>query len=350
MVTRQEVLDALRGVMDPEINMDIITLGMVRDVEIKGGKVAVVLALTTDACPLGNRLRKDTEEAVRSLRGVTSVNVELTVMNEEERNKLIEMLKAKGRPAPPILAKLPKGRIKKIIAVLSGKGGVGKSSVASMLAVEISRRAMKVGILDADITGPSIPKMFGEMASPTVVEGKIVPGMSKNGIKVISMNLLTGEEETAVIWRGPLVSSAIRQFYTDVDWGEMDYLIVDLPPGTSDAQLTVMQLLPLDGAVVVTSPQDLASMIVSKAVNMATTMSVPILGVVENMSYVKCPRCGERINLYGKPKGRLLAEKINAKFLGSMPIDPALSTACDDGKIEDYSSPEFKEIAEKILQ
>jgi Mrp family chromosome partitioning ATPase len=353
LVTKQEVLDVLKNVMDPELGMDIVTLEMVREVVVEGSDVKVVLALTTDTCPLASRLRRDTEVAVKGLRGVGSVDVQLTVMNEEERNRLIEKLKAKGRPGPPspqAPTKLPKGRIKRIIAVVSGKGGVGKSSVASMLAVEASRMGLKAGVLDADITGPSIPKMFGEMVAPFAMEERIIPGMSKGGVKIISMNLLTGEEDTAVIWRGPLVSGAIRQFYTDVDWGELDCLVVDLPPGTSDAQLTVMQLLPLDGAVVVTSPQDLASMIVSKAVNMSKAMNVPIIGVIENMSHVKCPRCGEIINIYGEPKGQILAEKIGAKFLGSMPIDPSLSKACDEGKIEDYHSPEFHGIAEKVLE
>jgi Mrp family chromosome partitioning ATPase len=233
--------------------------------------------------------------------------------------------------------------------VLSGKGGVGKSSVASLLAVEISRRGKKVGVLDADITGPSIPKMFGEIVSPFVMEGKIIPGISKRGVKVISMNLLVGKEETPIIWRGPLVSSAIRQFYSDVDWGTLDYLIIDLPPGTSDAQLTVMQLIPVDGVVVVTSPQELANMIVSKAVNMSQMMTVPVIGVLENMSYIKCDRCGNVMHPFGESKARIFAEKINAKFLGSLPIDPHISGAADTGLIEDYESKEFKTIADKIL-
>jgi len=350
MVTDQEIIEALRKVMDPEIGMDIVTLEMVRQVSVDAsGKVTVVLALTSDTCPLANRLRTDAENAVRNVNGVASVEVQLTVMNEDERNRLIEKLKARGRPAPPKQVKLPKERVKKIIAVVSGKGGVGKSSVTAMLAVEASRSGLKVGILDADITGPSIPKMFGDIAAPTAMENRIMPGLSLGGIKIISMNLLTGAEDTAVIWRGPLVSSAIRQFYEDVDWGELDLLLVDLPPGTSDAQLTVMQLLPLDAAVVITSPQELAGMIVTKAINMAVSLDVPILGIVENMSYVKCPKCGETIRLYGESKGHLLAERFETKFFGSMPIDPGLSKACDEGRIEQYYSAEFKEIAEKVL-
>jgi Mrp family chromosome partitioning ATPase len=182
------------------------------------------------------------------------------------------------------------------------------------------------------------------------MEGQIIPGISKQGVKVISMNLLVGKEETPIIWRGPLVSSAIRQFYSDVDWGTLDYLIVDLPPGTSDAQLTVMQLLPVDGVVVVTSPQELASMIVSKAVNMSQMMTVPVIGVLENMSYIRCDRCGNLIYPFGESKARIFAEKINAKFLGALPLDPRLSVAADTGSIESYNSQEFKTIADKILE
>jgi ATP-binding protein involved in chromosome partitioning len=348
MVKREEIIEALKSIMDPELNMDIVTLDMVRDVAVSNSGVKVTIALTTDACPLANRIKVDSERAIRGIKGVKEVDVRLGVMDEEERGRLIAKLKARGGPSQ-LPGKLPRKGIGKIIAVLSGKGGVGKSSIASLLAVEISRRGKKVGVLDADITGPSIPKMFGDMVAPFVMEGKIIPGASKHGIKVISMNLLTGEEEAPVIWRGPLISNAIRQFYTDVDWGELDYLVIDLPPGTSDAQLTVMQLLPVDGAVVVTSPQELATMIVSKAINMSQMMAVPVMGVLENMSYIKCDRCGNVMRPFGESKARLLAEKINSKFLGPLPIDPRLSAAADSGKIEDYESQEFKAIADRIL-
>jgi ATP-binding protein involved in chromosome partitioning len=349
MVTKEEVLEVLKSVMDPELDADIVTLEMVREVTVRNGDVKVIIALTTDSCPLANQIKVNSEKVIRGVKGVKGVDVQLSVMSEEERGKLISTLKARGGPSQ-LPGKLPRKGIGKIIAILSGKGGVGKSSIASLLAVEISRRGKKVGVLDADITGSSIPKMFGEMVAPFVMEGKIIPGASKNGVKVIAMNLLTSEEEAPVIWRGPLISSAIRQFYIDVDWGELDYLVVDLPPGTSDAQLTVMQLLPVDGVVVVTSPQELASMIVSKAVNMSQMMTVPVIGVLENMSYIKCDRCGNVMNPFGESKARLLAEKINAKFLGSLPIDPKLSAAADEGKIEEYESPGFRAIASRILE
>jgi len=352
LVEHDRILGLLKTIMDPELDMDVVTAGMIRSLRIEGSSVHITMALTSDKCPMGERMKGEVEDAVKSMEGIGSVDVELSVMTEEERNALLEKLKAKrskeAPPAPP--EKLPKRGIKQIIAVLSGKGGVGKSSVTSMLAVELSRRGFKVGVLDADITGPSIPKMFGVIEAPFVLEGKIIPATSKGGIKIMSMNLLLGGEEDApVIWRGPLISSAIRQFFTDVDWAELDYLVVDLPPGTSDAQLTVLQLIPVDGIVVVSSPQELASVIVGKAVTMSKRLSVPILGVVENMSYAKCPHCGGLINIFGESHGRLLADNINTKYLGALPLDPALSKACDEGKIEDYKSDAFKSVAAKLL-
>jgi len=352
LVDQNQILGLLKTVIDPELGMDVVTAGMIRSLRIDGSSVYVTLALTSDKCPMGEKIKDEVDETLKSMEGIKSVNIELSVMTEEERNALLEKLKAnrskEAQPAPP--EKLPKRGIKQIIAILSGKGGVGKSSVTSMLAVELSRRGFKVGVLDADITGPSIPKMFGVIEAPFVLEGKIIPAASKGGIKIMSMNLLLGGEEDApVIWRGPLISSAIRQFFTDVDWAELDYLLVDLPPGTSDAQLTVLQLIPVDGIVVVSSPQELASVIVGKAVTMSKRLTVPILGVIENMSYAKCPHCGEQINIFGESRGRLLADGINTKYLGALPLDPALSKACDQGKIEDYTSDAFKAVASKLL-
>lgn len=348
MVAKETVMDALSKVVDPEIDIDIVTLGMVRNVTVEGGNVSVTIALTSESCPLVNRIKGDVESAIGKLDGVSSVSIDTAVMNEEERSALIEKLKEK-RKTLPMPGKLPKHGIKRILAILSGKGGVGKSSVTSMIAVGMQRRGLKVGILDADITGPSIPKIFGVNEMPFVLEGKIIPATSSKGIRIISMNLLLGKEETPVIWRGPLVSTAIKQFYTDVDWGELDYLLVDLPPGTSDAQLTVLQLLPVDGIVVVTSPQELAGIIVAKAVQMSKMLAVPIVGVLENMSYVKCPKCGEIIRLFGESRGKLMAEQINTQFLGSLPIDPLLSAACDRGKIEEYDNKSFEEVLERLV-
>jgi Mrp family chromosome partitioning ATPase len=224
--------------------------------------------------------------------------------------------------------------IKRVIGVVSGKGGVGKSLVASMLSVMMRRKGYKVGILDADITGPSIPKMFGITKKAEGSEFGVYPQKSHNGISVMSVNLLLEKDDSPVIWRGPVVSGMVKQFWTDVIWGDIDYLFLDMPPGTGDVPLTVFQSIPLDGIIIVTSPQDLVSMIVKKAYNMAKSMNIPVLGIVENMSYLKCPECGKEIKLFGESKIGAVAEKLGIKVLGTMPIDPAVAELCDNGEIE----------------
>ncbi|MDD4168665.1 MAG: Mrp/NBP35 family ATP-binding protein [Desulfotomaculaceae bacterium] len=241
--------------------------------------------------------------------------------------------------------------IKNVIAVASGKGGVGKSSVTSLLACEFKRKGQIVGVLDADITGPSLPKMFGLKSGVRSNGSALFPSISDNGIRVMSLNLLTGKEDDPVIWRGPIIAGTVKQFWTDVAWGDLDYLFVDLPPGTGDVPLTVMQSLPLNGLVVVSSPQDLAVMIVSKAIKMAQMMNIPILGLVENMSSFICPHCGEEFSLFGHAQGKEIAEKFQIPFIGSLPIDPHLSELCDQGKIEEYQSNLFHDfIPEKSIQ
>jgi len=236
-----------------------------------------------------------------------------------------------------------------VIAVMSGKGGVGKSLVAGLLAVGLRRRGFKVGVLDGDITGPSIPRMFGIRGKPEVHDGKTLsPPTSVGGIPIMSMNLLLPSEEEAVIWRGPMVSGAIRQFFSDVAWGELDYLIVDLPPGTSDAPLTVMQALPIAGVVLVTTPQALATMIVTKAVRLVKQLGGDILGGVENMSYVRGPS-GERMEVFGPSQGLKLVIAANAPLLARIPIDPQIAALCDAGGIEQYQGPEFEELVENFL-
>lgn len=235
--------------------------------------------------------------------------------------------------------------IKHVIAVMSGKGGVGKSLVAGLLAVGLHRSGLAVGVLDGDITGPSIPRMFGVREKPAVVPGTqtLEPPRSRGGIPIMSMNLLLPGEEEAVIWRGPMVSGAIRQFYSDVHWGELEYLIVDLPPGTSDAPLTVMQALPIAGVVLVTTPQALATMVVTKAVRLVKQLGGDILGVVENMAYVTTPS-GERLEVFGPSQGLKLVIAANASLLARIPIDPRISDLADHGRIEEYESPEFDEL------
>ncbi len=240
-------------------------------------------------------------------------------------------------------------RIEHVIAVMSGKGGVGKSLVAGLLAIALKRKGHKVGLLDADITGPSIPKMFfSTQKRPNNSPMGILPVESSKGIKIMSINLLLPHEDDAVIWRGPLISMAIKQFWDDVFWGDLDYLIADLPPGTADASLTVMQSLPLSGVVLVTSPQELAGMVVRKAAQMVQHMGAPMLGVVENMSYAICPNCGEPIEVFGPSKAVATASRFGMPLLGQLPLDPLISTLCDAGRIEEYESEVMEEIARMI--
>jgi Mrp family chromosome partitioning ATPase len=237
---------------------------------------------------------------------------------------------------------------------MSGKGGVGKSFVTGFLAVQLARLGYKVGILDADITGPSIAKMFG-LKGPLYVtaEKRVLPAMSRTGIKVVSMNLILEEPQMPVIVRGPIINSVIRQMFQDIEWGDLHFLLTDLPPGTSDAPLTVFQSLPLQGVIVVTTPQDLALMVVAKAINMAKTLSeqlgaVKILGLIENMSYVVCSHCGEKMEIFGPSKGQDLAKRTGIPYLGSVPIDPEIARLADAGKIEDYVNPIFEEVARAV--
>ena len=258
-------------------------------------------------------------------------------------------------PAPSLAAKgVPRGMaeqkgVRHVIAVMSGKGGVGKSLVAGLLAVGLKRRGFSVGVLDGDITGPSIPRMFGVREKPVSADGKtLVPPKSRGGIPIMSMNLILPSEEEAVIWRGPMVSGAIRQFFSDVQWGELDYLIVDLPPGTSDAPLTVMQALPVDGVVLVTTPQALATMVVTKAVKLVKQLGGDIIGVVENMAYVALPD-GQRLEVFGPSQGLKLVIASNAPLMGKLPIDPAIARDADNGDIENYTSPETDELVENFM-
>lgn len=228
----------------------------------------------------------------------------------------------------------PGSEVKKVIGIISGKGGVGKSLVTSLLAVTANRHGKRAGILDADITGPSIPRMFGIKEKARADENAILPVTSHDGVEVMSVNLLLPDDQDPVIWRGPIIAGAVKQFWTDVAWGDLDYLFVDMPPGTGDVPLTVFQSLPVDGIIVVTSPQDLVSMVVEKAVRMAEKMNIPVLGVVENMSYIKCPDCGKKIYAFGESKTGSIAKKHGITNTAELPILPQLATECDNGEIE----------------
>jgi len=248
-----------------------------------------------------------------------------------------------------ILSADPNRKIKQVIAIMSGKGGVGKSLVTGLLAVSLRRQGQRVGILDGDITGPSIARMFGTTGSPTKsASGGIEPLRSKGGIKVMSMNMFLEKESDPVVWRGPMVSSAIKQFYSDVDWGDLDYLLVDLPPGTSDAPMTVMQALPVDGVVVVSSPQMLATMIVMKCIHMVQQLKGVIVGVVENMAYFETPN-GERYEIFGASNGTELVSMTGAPLLGQLPIDPSLAALCDSGRVEEYYADAYELLAANFV-
>jgi Mrp family chromosome partitioning ATPase len=239
-------------------------------------------------------------------------------------------------------------KIGKVIGVVSGKGGVGKSLVSSLLSIELNRRGHNVGILDADITGPSIPKAFGVKGPAEGEDGLIYPVESRTGIKIMSANLLLENEDDPIIWRGPLLGNLVKQFYEDVLWEELDYLLIDMPPGTGDVALSVFQLLPVDDLIIVTSPQDLVSLIVSKALKMASMMNIHVLGVVENMSYVLCPDCKTKIKIYGESNIHQFAKQMNFEVLGQLPIIPGNSNKVDDGKVETIVLDEIVEIAKKL--
>ena len=243
-------------------------------------------------------------------------------------------------------------KIDKIIAVVSGKGGVGKSLVSSMLAVASNKQGLKTAIMDADITGPSIPKSFGFTANDRAIgsEEGLIPVTTKGGIKVMSINLLLEESTKPVVWRGPVISAVVKQFYTDVLWKDNDVMFIDMPPGTGDVPLTVFQSLPIDGIIIVTTPQDLVSMIVEKALNMANMMNVPVLGIIENMSYYKCPKCGEREYIFGKGNTKEVANKFNLPILAELPLDTEVRQLVDDGNIEDIDTSAFDETIKIIKE
>jgi len=327
MITEEQVRENLNEVLVPGIMRNLEALNLVREVIVSDQRVKITLASAALSSGAQDWIKEKTKAVVEKLPEVNEVEVEFTEAKPQELNK-----------------------IGHILAVMSGKGGVGKSLVASLAAVALKRQGYDVGILDADITGPSIPKMFGITARPTGSESGILPVLSRSGIAVMSINLLLPSEDDAVIWRGPLIGKTITQFWEDVLWGKLDYLIVDLPPGTADAALTVMQSLPLDGVIIVFTPQDLTTMIVRKAVNMAQKMNKPVLGVVENMSYLYVPEIDKKIELFGRSRGEEMALAARAPVLGQLPIDPELAKLCDEGNIERYDAEIMNSLGESLLQ
>jgi Mrp family chromosome partitioning ATPase len=346
MPTEQEVMNALNAVMDPELNRSIVDLQMIKELSVDpGGKVAFTIALTIPSCPLREKIRNDAALAVKALDGVTDVEIHMGAMTDEERAKAL----GKSGKNLPKLNQF--NNVDQVIAVMSGKGGVGKSSVAALLAASLARNCQRVGILDADITGPSIPKLFGlPSGGIRSSEQGILPVVTGLGIKAISINLLVEDENAAVIWRGPMISGAINQFWTDVFWGKLDYLVVDMPPGTSDAALTVMQSLPVNGVVMVTTPQQLSAMVVRKAASMLSQLKIPVLGVVENMSYYPCPDTGKEHAIFGPSHSMEVAQACKAEVLARLPLDPALSELADNGRIEDFVQPDMEKMVSELLK
>lgn len=337
MVKEQQIIDALRKVDDPELGRDLVSLGMIRDIKICGGTVSFDLVLTTPACPMKSQMKQSAEEAVRRVDGVSDVKVNF-------KANLVR------HGAPEAQEMLPD--VKNIIAVASGKGGVGKSTIAVNLAISLASCGAKVGLLDADIYGPSLPMLMGVSERPLVRNGKMIP-IEKHGVKLMSLGFLI-EEDAALIWRGPMVAGAVKQMLTDVEWGEIDYLVVDLPPGTGDAQLTLAQTVPLTGVVVVTTAQDMALTIASKAAVMFRKMDVPVLGVVENMSYFACPNCGEKTDIFSRGGGDIAAGRLGVPVLGRIPLEPQTVLDSDRGEPTVMARPEseqarvFAELASQV--
>jgi ATP-binding protein involved in chromosome partitioning len=336
-ITREQILDTLRNIVDPDLHRDIVSLGFVKDIAICDGAVKVVIELTTPACPVRDQMKAQAESLLRALPGVSTVNVEMTA---QVRQRTM---------APEDI--LPD--VKHIVAIASGKGGVGKSTVAVNLAVALAETGARVGLLDADVYGPSLPKMLGCQQEKPLVESQQIIPIRRYGLSIMSLGFLL-EEEQAAMWRGPIVAGTVRQLFVDVRWGELDYLIVDLPPGTGDAPMTTAQLVPLTGVVIVMTPQEVAASIAGKSVALFRRLNAPILGVIENMSEFVCPHCGERTQIFPGPGARRFAEKLGVPFLGSIPLDPVVSLASDAGKPAILAAPEsaqahaFREAASQL--
>ena len=321
----EAIRESLKGVLVPGANRSLNGLNLIREITVSDGNAAVTLASAALNSKAQNWIEAKIKATCAALSQLKSVEVHFTDSKPSELND-----------------------ISQVIAVMSGKGGVGKSLIASLIGLSLARKGREVGILDADITGPSIPRIFGIEARPDGSQSGILPVLSRAGIEIMSINLLLPHEDDAVIWRGPLIGKTILQFWEDVLWGKLDCLVIDLPPGTADATLTVMQSLPVNGVIIVFTPQDLVEMIVKKAINMSRIMAKPILGVVENMSYFVQPGNGQKIELFGRSKGEEMAAAIGAPLLGRFPVDPDLARLCDEGNIERYDTQALRDFSEAL--
>ncbi|HEY0376531.1 MAG TPA: Mrp/NBP35 family ATP-binding protein [Pyrinomonadaceae bacterium] len=339
-VSEQSVLDALRQVRDPDLHKDIVTLGFIKDLRIEGGDVAFRIVLTTPACPVKEQMEAAARDAVGALAGVTSVSVTMDA----------EVPKGRG-----IGDKVTMPGVRNIIAISSGKGGVGKSTVAVNLSVSLALDGARVGLMDMDVYGPNVPLMLGaSQARPEVEDGRLLP-VEAYGVRLMSMAILQPGDKPMIV-RGPILHGLVKQFLTDVKWGELDYLIVDMPPGTGDVQLSLAQLVPVQGAVLVTTPQEVAVADVRRALRMFETVSVPVLGVVENMSYFIAPDTGVRYNIFGEGGGQKLAEQYGVPFLGAVPLGLEVREGGDKGVPVVVSQPEspqaaaFRKVTEEVAR
>ncbi len=352
-VTEADVLARLKGIVEPETGQDIVSLGMVTGLVVKDGNVGFSIEVAPDKGPALEPLRKTVERSVHEMPGVVSATVVLTAHRPQTqsapppRGQHAPQQQQETKPLAP--------GVKNIVAVASGKGGVGKSTAAVNLALGFAASGLKVGLLDADIYGPSQPRMMGISDKPSSADGKILEPMENYGIKVMSMGFLV-DEETPMIWRGPMVMSALQQMLRDVNWGELDIMVVDMPPGTGDAQLTMAQQVPLAGAVIVSTPQDIALLDARKGLNMFRKVDVPVLGIIENMSYFLCPSCGHQADIFGHGGARDEAERLGVEFLGEIPLHLDIRETSDGGHPIVSSRPDsdhaaaFRAIANRIWE
>ena len=359
-VSEQQILDSLKQVIDPDSGKDIVSAGMIKGLQTKDGHVAFAIEVDPDKGARLEPLRKEAEKVVHDLGGVISATVVLTADRSAQGPGQGQPspsgkppLDHGGAPGGPTPALLP--GVAAIVAVASGKGGVGKSTTAVNLALGLAASGHKTGLLDADIYGPSMPRMMGITGQPSSSDGTTLDAMENYGIKVMSMGFLV-EEDTPMIWRGPMVQSALEQMMRDVSWGELDIMVVDMPPGTGDIQLTLAQKVPLTGAVIISTPQDIALMDARKGLNMFRKVGVPVLGLIENMSYFTCPKCGERSEIFSHGGAKVEADRLGIDFLGEIPLDIIIRETSDGGRPIVVSEPEsehaltYRAIADKVWE
>jgi ATP-binding protein involved in chromosome partitioning len=346
-----QVLAALRQVLDPEKGKDIVSLGMISGLQVRDGHVGFAIEVDPERGPKLEPLRRAAEKAVESLEGVLSVSAVLTA----ERRPQAPPPRGNGHAPGGAGGKLLVPGVRSIIAVASGKGGVGKSTVAANLALALAAIGQRVGVLDADIYGPSMPRMLGISGRPNTRDGKVLEPMRNHGVLAMSMGFLVAED-TPMIWRGPMVQSALQQMLRDVAWSELDVMVVDMPPGTGDAQLTMAQQVPLAGAVIVSTPQDIALLDARKGLNMFRKVDVPVLGFIENMSYFRCPHCGERSDIFSHGGAKREAERLDVEFLGEVPLHIAIRETSDGGNPIVVAMPQsehaqiFRRIAARLVE